>query len=186
MRLAILILSFLLLATAPGYSQQLNGDVNCSGGVNILDVTYTINYLYKSGPAPCAFLSPGVSYTHIDDITIDVGYSYSTLCGVSITAPDDGFVSLDFSLYIGGEVYCLQYAVGTMRDKSAWTEITAFSTNTPMSWHQIFPIDSGLNYYTLAVRGCLRDGDEEKSDVDFYNVNLSATYYPDYLGPRKE
>jgi len=30
----------------------LNGDADCSGNYNLLDVTYSINYLYKEGPAP--------------------------------------------------------------------------------------------------------------------------------------
>jgi hypothetical protein len=29
------------------------GDVNLDNAVNILDITYTINYLYMDGPAPC-------------------------------------------------------------------------------------------------------------------------------------
>src|SRR5574341_509950 len=29
------------------------GDVNCSGNVNLTDVLYLANYVYKSGPAPC-------------------------------------------------------------------------------------------------------------------------------------
>ncbi|PKK82457.1 MAG: hypothetical protein CVT49_13540 [candidate division Zixibacteria bacterium HGW-Zixibacteria-1] len=33
-----------------------NGDVNCDGLINLLDIIHTINYLYKSGPPPCAFI----------------------------------------------------------------------------------------------------------------------------------
>ena len=31
----------------------LNGDVNCDGVVDLGDLVYNINYLYKSGPPPC-------------------------------------------------------------------------------------------------------------------------------------
>lgn len=30
------------------------GDANCDGDITILDVVYTINYLFKGGPAPCS------------------------------------------------------------------------------------------------------------------------------------
>lgn len=32
-----------------------NGDVDCNGTINILDVTYILYYLYKGGPIPCSF-----------------------------------------------------------------------------------------------------------------------------------
>ena len=32
----------------------LYGDANCDGAVTITDVVYTINYLFKGGPAPCS------------------------------------------------------------------------------------------------------------------------------------
>jgi hypothetical protein len=38
---------------SPMLSLALNGDVNCDGIVNIGDVVYTVNYLYKGGPPPC-------------------------------------------------------------------------------------------------------------------------------------
>ena len=37
----------------PKVSLALNGDVNCDGIVNIGDVVYTVNYLYRGGPPPC-------------------------------------------------------------------------------------------------------------------------------------
>ncbi len=30
-----------------------NGDVNCSHGIDITDISYLVNYLFNSGPAPC-------------------------------------------------------------------------------------------------------------------------------------
>lgn len=38
---------------SPKLSLALNGDVNCDGIVNIGDVVYTVNYLFKGGPPPC-------------------------------------------------------------------------------------------------------------------------------------
>ncbi|MFH1336631.1 MAG: hypothetical protein ABII96_08960 [Candidatus Zixiibacteriota bacterium] len=37
----------------PMLSLALNGDVNCDGIVDVGDVVYTINYLFKHGPPPC-------------------------------------------------------------------------------------------------------------------------------------
>jgi len=37
----------------PMISLALNGDVNCDGIVDVGDVVYTINYLFKHGPSPC-------------------------------------------------------------------------------------------------------------------------------------
>lgn len=37
----------------PMLSLALNGDTNCDGKVDVGDVVYTINYLYKKGPPPC-------------------------------------------------------------------------------------------------------------------------------------
>jgi hypothetical protein len=37
----------------PMLSLALEGDVNCDGKVDVGDVVYTINYLYKKGPPPC-------------------------------------------------------------------------------------------------------------------------------------
>ncbi len=37
----------------PMLSLALNGDANCDGIIDIGDVVYTINYLFKHGPPPC-------------------------------------------------------------------------------------------------------------------------------------
>jgi hypothetical protein len=37
----------------PMLSLAVNGDVNCDGIVNVGDVVYTVNYLFKGGPPPC-------------------------------------------------------------------------------------------------------------------------------------
>ena len=47
-----LIFIFIGLASPIESGDFMCGDVNGSGGINILDVTYLINYLYKGGPAP--------------------------------------------------------------------------------------------------------------------------------------
>jgi len=57
----------------------LCGDVDKSGGVNILDITYLINYLYKDGPPPDPPVSgdaDGSGGLNILDITYLINYLY--------------------------------------------------------------------------------------------------------------
>ncbi len=48
----IIVVGALILFSASILYAEDCGDVNASGTLNILDVSYLINYLYKSGPAP--------------------------------------------------------------------------------------------------------------------------------------
>jgi len=173
----ITLLGVLVLIAVPVFSQQ-NGDVNCDESVNIFDVTGLISYLYMEGPAPCDFISPGVAYSHYDSQVVDVGYSYDDLIWVGINAPDDGWVSLSFSFYVATEAYCMQFSLSdSQRDQSV---IWSYTVDSPNSWTQIFPCDSGITYYSLDVKSCARD--KEKYSVTFKNVNLSATYFPANYG----
>jgi hypothetical protein len=55
------------------------GDANASGDVNILDITFLINYIYKGGPAPEPVVSGDVNSTgdiNILDITYLINYIY--------------------------------------------------------------------------------------------------------------
>lgn len=57
----------------------LCGDPNVSGGVNILDVTYIISYLYKGGPEPVPMQSADVNNSgsvNILDVTYLISYLY--------------------------------------------------------------------------------------------------------------
>ena len=58
---------------------DLAGDSNNNGAVNILDVTYTINYLYKGGPPPVCndeADANGNNQTNILDVTHLINYLY--------------------------------------------------------------------------------------------------------------
>ncbi|HHI03750.1 MAG TPA: M6 family metalloprotease domain-containing protein, partial [candidate division Zixibacteria bacterium] len=57
----------------------LCGDTDLSGGINILDVTFVINYLYKGGPAPVPPQSADVNKSgsiNILDVTHIINYLY--------------------------------------------------------------------------------------------------------------
>ena len=59
----------------------LCGDANNDEGVNLLDITYLINYLYKSGPEavpPEAGDPDGGGSTNLLDVTYLINYLYKT------------------------------------------------------------------------------------------------------------
>lgn len=68
------------------------GDVNNSASVNILDVTYLINYLYKGGPAPDC----GMEYGTVTDIngniylTVKIGDQWWMAENLRVTHYRDG------------------------------------------------------------------------------------------------
>lgn len=65
-------------ADAPAACCDLPGDVNNNGAVNIIDVTYLVAYLYKSGPAlPCPDEANANGAYPVN--IIDVAYLLSTL-----------------------------------------------------------------------------------------------------------
>jgi hypothetical protein len=55
------------------------GDANGDGSINILDITFIINYLYKGGPAPDPAESADVNNSgsvNILDVTYLINYIY--------------------------------------------------------------------------------------------------------------
>lgn len=57
----------------------LCGDVNCSESINLLDVTFLINYLYKGGPPPCVEDAADVNSSggiNLLDATYLINYLY--------------------------------------------------------------------------------------------------------------
>lgn len=163
--------------------QPDNGDVNCDDAVNVLDIIYMIDYKFKTGPEPCNFISPGVAYVHIDNASPDIGISYTTLISTALYAPDDGFAVINYSFYTTTD-YCLELNLftGVPRDNSVVYELT---TDSPMSWTETVYVYAGYNEISLHVRGCVRGEDEpDKATVNFNNINLTATYFPEYYGPR--
>lgn len=181
----ILILFMATSAISIEYAQE-NGDVNCDEAINILDVVHLINFKYKEGPPPCAFAaSPGVSWVHYSSRTIDVGYAYSSLATLYFMAPDDGWASVSFSLYVETESYNLGYRLydvmpdGGEPDRT-YSEIFQYNPDSPLSWTEVFPVTEGLNTIHLDVRGVFRDGEEpSRLLIDFANVNMSANYFPE-------
>jgi hypothetical protein len=61
------------------YGEFVCGDANGNGNVNILDITYLINYLYMGGPRPVPLVSADVNnngLVNILDITYLINYLY--------------------------------------------------------------------------------------------------------------
>lgn len=75
MRQTLTALSGIIILIAPAVSFAGDcGDVNNSGSINILDITYLLNYLYKGGPEPDC--GPTGTVTDIDGntyLTVRIG-----------------------------------------------------------------------------------------------------------------
>jgi len=80
MKQALMLISVILVFVIPVTSFAGDcGDVDNSGAVNILDVTFLINYLYKGGPAPDPLDMADVNnddIVNILDITYLISYLY--------------------------------------------------------------------------------------------------------------
>ncbi len=183
---AFVMLVFMAIAGLPDANAQDNGDVNCDELINILDIVYLINFKYKEGPDPCEFVaSPGVSWVHYNYRNIDVGYSYSNLATLYFMAPDDGWASVNFSLFVGTEFYDLEYRLydEILREGETdrtYSEIYQYNTDSPLSWTEVFPVTEGFNIIYLDVRGDFRDGEEPtRYMINFVNVNMSANFFPE-------
>jgi len=94
------VLFCLVLSPIVLFAEVNNGDVNCDGGINILDVTHTINYLYKDGEAPCEFPMPAIAYKEYADSNQVLTFTSSnpwyknwpTIDSLTIYCPDSGCV----------------------------------------------------------------------------------------------
>jgi len=55
------------------------GDADCSGGLNLLDIVYIINYLYKDGPEPFCIADCNCDCVlNLLDVTCIISYLYGT------------------------------------------------------------------------------------------------------------
>ena len=75
----ILVLVINPISLSSGGRDFMCGDVNDSGDINILDITYLINYLYRAGPAPPYPEAADVNFDgtiNIMDITYLINYLY--------------------------------------------------------------------------------------------------------------
>ncbi|UCD94682.1 MAG: hypothetical protein JSU69_01120 [Candidatus Zixiibacteriota bacterium] len=93
-KFAALLVMLCLLLPAAGYTDdgccELAGDANDDGAVNLLDVTYIIDWIYKDGPEPPCFDqadADGRQGGHILDVTYLINYLYKNgpapVCGTS-------------------------------------------------------------------------------------------------------
>jgi len=71
---------FILISTVPAFADDC-GDVNGSGTVNIQDITYLINFLYKGGATPLCWGKPVLSTSEVSNITHETAQ-----CGGTITS----------------------------------------------------------------------------------------------------
>jgi uncharacterized protein (TIGR02145 family) len=75
------IITAIFIITSASLFAQDCGDVNGDGKYNLLDVSYTINHLYRSGPDPVCWARPILTTAEVSDIT-----SSTATCGGTITS----------------------------------------------------------------------------------------------------
>lgn len=71
--------AFMPMTVEGTISTMICGDVNGSGNVNLLDVTYLLNYLYKEGPDPDPYAAADVNASggvNLLDVTYLINYLY--------------------------------------------------------------------------------------------------------------
>ncbi len=76
-------LVLMLLSASNSFAEDC-GDVNNSGTLNILDVSYIINFLYKDGPSPICWKKPILSTVEVTEIS-----PTAAMCG-GIISSDGG------------------------------------------------------------------------------------------------
>jgi uncharacterized protein (TIGR02145 family) len=70
----------LIMASTSLFAEDC-GDVNSDGKLNLLDVSYTINHLYRGGPEPICWARPVLTAVEVSEIT-----STTAKCGGTITS----------------------------------------------------------------------------------------------------
>ncbi|MCX6828617.1 MAG: hypothetical protein NT002_04975 [candidate division Zixibacteria bacterium] len=111
MRRTLMVLSgiIILIATAASFAGDC-GDVNGSETVNIQDITYLINFLYKGGPAPfCALGDVNNSgIVNIQDITYLINFLYKDGADLDCGPTTGTITDIDGNIYQTIEV-CNQW-----------------------------------------------------------------------------
>lgn len=88
-----LMMAILLIASAfsSGYGAFLCGDANGNGKVDLIDISYIINALYRGGPAPISWDAVDVDNSgkcNLRDVSYLITYLYRN--GLDPVCPDDG------------------------------------------------------------------------------------------------
>ncbi|MFH1374734.1 MAG: hypothetical protein ABII79_13165 [bacterium] len=98
-----------LVVTGTAQQPPINtGDVDCTGSVDVGDITGLVAYLFQGGAEPCDFVSPGIAYK-VDAMTTTIPpapdpsnwwLNLYTLDSISIGIPAGGTIVLSTTLDI--------------------------------------------------------------------------------------
>jgi len=171
------------------YSESKNGDVNCDGSINIIDVTHTINYLYKDGEAPCEFPLSGIAYKEYSDSSQVLSFTSSnpwhknwpTVDSLTIYCPDSGFVVFKGWAIDSLEIYETRLGLTTdpdldpaFGDYSAIYMSGGYIKKQALEIEKIVKVDppGNITVYLKAT------ADPENGQFLIKKYKLSAVFYP--------
>ena len=74
----------------------VNGDVNCSGRLDLADAIFSLNYLFLGGEEPCPFVEPAGGGPEVAELEAELATRNEELaaCNESLTARDAEVASL--------------------------------------------------------------------------------------------
>jgi len=151
------------------------GDVDNSGAINILDVTFLINYLYKGGPAPDPLNSADVNNddaVNILDATYTINYLY-----MSGPDPDCG-LETDSVTDIDGNVY-QTVKIGDQWWMAENLKVTHYRNGDPIP--NVTDSATWCNLTTGAY--CHYDNNEDNVDIYGRLYNAYTVYDSRHLAP---
>jgi len=184
-KVIILAIGLLFVGFMSSLSQPENGDVNCDGGINIMDVVHTINYLYKDGPQPCAFPMSGLAFKeYTGNILVSPPppeswwTGWPTVDSLSISAPDSGYIVFKVWAILFADIEEVRMGLTTNENGDpSFGDFCTFRQSTHVIEHEMMvekfvQIDSAstIKVY-LKATGYL-------GDFSIKKYKLSATYFP--------
>ena len=178
----------LVLGVTGTLSQDQNGDVNCDGDLNILDIIYMIDHKFQGGPEPCEFAPPEmptiVRYEsdHIGPVGNEVD-SWTNVAQITIDTPSPGQVYLTAQCIehnYSSDSGVMGFGITTMDGSITFPnhpnpyDLSVYVNEYGLNIDDVVAVDAGSHTFYYNV---YNDG-PNYYNRDYYQVSLTATYFP--------